>query len=98
MKKNNILSQLKFFGSLRNLCTILSKMSPKCVSITDFESYIKELRESNINYEYALDRIEQIVKNECENCCECTTEHNWRTCCENHEIQDIINNLKGKEE
>ena len=46
--------------------------------------------------EKILDEIKQIAKNDCENCCECTTEFNLKESCSIYEIQDIINGAKDK--
>lgn len=39
----------------------------------------------------ALNEIKEIAKNDCENCCECTTEFNIKDSCSIYEIQEIIN-------
>lgn len=42
-------------------------------------------------YKQALDEIAKIAINDCENCCECTTELNLQESCSIYEIQNIIN-------
>lgn len=49
------------------------------------------LSTENRKLEDALDEIEKIAKNDCENCCECTTEFNLQESCSIYEIQNIIN-------
>lgn len=48
----------------------------------------------NHKYIQALDEISEIAKNDCENCCECTTELNLKECCSIYEIQNIITKAK----
>lgn len=45
-------------------------------------------------YKQALDEIAKIAINDCENCCECTTEFNLKESCSIYEIQNIINKAK----
>lgn len=47
-------------------------------------------------YKQALDEILEIAKNDCENCCECTTEFDIKESCSIYEIQDIIKCAKDK--
>lgn len=53
------------------------------------------LTTENRKLEDALDEIEKMAKNDCENCCECTTEFNLQESCSIYEIQNIINKAKG---
>lgn len=46
------------------------------------------------NYKQALDEIEKIAINDCENCAECTTELNFKESCPIFEILDIISKTK----
>lgn len=55
----------------------------------------KNLNDENSKYKQALNEIEKIAKNDCNNCCECTTEFNLKDCCSIYEILDIINKVKG---
>lgn len=55
-----------------------------------------ETFEENKKLKQTLGEIRKIVKKDCENCCECTTEFNLKESCSIYEIQDIINKARGK--
>ena len=59
----------------------------------EIKETVTKLANANLEFtiEDALDEIEKIIKNDCENCCECTTEFNLQESCSIHEIQNIIN-------
>lgn len=59
--------------------------------IADLAKKSIRLTTENRKLENALEEIEEIAKNDCENCCECSMEFNLQESCSIYEIQNIIN-------
>lgn len=90
-----IYEDLKQYARAKEEIEKLRKLQDNLVAIK--EDLQKQLRKLDKHYQaqkQALAEIKQIAKNDCENCCECTTEFNLKDSCSIHEIQDIINKAK----